>query len=163
MANASEDNPGPSDEAFKRETPSTYKWALGTSGLVAMATTAALSVKPEVAGQALAGLILFILLMFVVVSFETGTTAIADTNPLVKNAQRQAMVLSWFATIALVLGAASIMSSIFVRWPLDISFVEDTTSKKFLNSIRGPLVARVGFGSGPNWICDADHTANERP
>ena len=54
MANTGEGNPRPSDEAFQRETPSTYKWALGTSGLVAVATTAALSVKPEVAGQALA-------------------------------------------------------------------------------------------------------------
>jgi hypothetical protein len=41
----------------KQETPTTYKWALGAGGLVTVATTAALSVAPEVAGYALAGLI----------------------------------------------------------------------------------------------------------
>ncbi|MCP3387398.1 hypothetical protein NLM27_01205 [Bradyrhizobium sp. CCGB12] len=110
--------------------------ALGASGVVAVATTAALSVVPEVAGYALASLMFFILLMFIVVNLEIGTAAVAETNPLARNAQLQVKVLSWFATIALILGATSIMSSILLGWPLAISISQDTTSKKFLDSIK---------------------------
>ena len=124
------------DKEFRQQTPSTYKWAVGASGLVAAATAVSLTVAPEAAAYALAGLILFILLMFIVVSLEIGTTALANTNPLAQNAQSQVKVLSWFATISLIVGAASIISSILFAWPLPFALVQDTTSKKFLESIK---------------------------
>ncbi|MGY4378891.1 hypothetical protein ACVWZ3_006530 [Bradyrhizobium sp. i1.3.6] len=71
------------NQQFKEQTPNTYKWALGASGVVAVATTAALSIAPEVAGYAMAGLMFFILLMFIVVNLEIGTTA--NANPLAQN------------------------------------------------------------------------------
>ncbi|MET4201343.1 hypothetical protein [Bradyrhizobium sp. LA6.12] len=122
------------NQQFKEQTPNTYKWALGASGVVAVATTAALSIAPEVAGYAMAGLMFFILLMFIVVNLEIGTTA--NANPLAQNAQLQVKVLSWFATVALILGATSIMSSILLGWPLQISIAQDTGSKKYLDSIK---------------------------
>jgi hypothetical protein len=134
MANAAEQNVQANNQEFRQETPNTYKWALGASGLVAVATTAVLSIAPEVAGYALAGLMFFILLMFIVVNLEIGTAA--NTNPLAQNAQLQVKVLSWFATIALIVGAASMMSSILVGWPLEVSMTQDTNSKKFLDSIK---------------------------
>ncbi|MET3991032.1 hypothetical protein ABIB94_001446 [Bradyrhizobium sp. JR7.2] len=122
------------NQQFKEQTPNTYKWALGASGVVAVATTAALSIAPEVAGYAMAGLMFFILLMFIVVNLEIGTTA--NANPLAQNARLQVKVLSWFATVALILGATSIMSSILLGWPLQISIAQDTGSKKYLDSIK---------------------------
>lgn len=136
MAGVADQNIQANAQQFKEQTPNTYKWALGASGVVAVATTAALSIAPEVAGYAMAGLMFFILLMFIVVNLEIGTTAIADTNPLAQNAQLQVKVLSWFATVALILGATSIMSSILLGWPLQISIAQDTGSKKFLDSIK---------------------------
>jgi hypothetical protein len=122
------------DKKFKEQTPNTYKWAVGTSGLVAAATAVSVSIAPEASGYALACLILFILLMFIVVNFEIGTTTL--TNPLADNARLQVKVLSWFATIALIVGAASIISSILFAWPLPLVLVPDTTSKKFIDSIK---------------------------
>ncbi|PSO21756.1 hypothetical protein [Bradyrhizobium sp. MOS003] len=136
MTSVADQNSQTNMQQFKEQTPNTYKWALGASGLVAVATTAALSIVPEVAGYAMAGLLFFILLMFIVVNLEIGTTTIASTNPLAQNAQLQVKVLSWFATVALILGATSIMSSILFGWPLQISIAEDTGSKKFLDSIK---------------------------
>lgn len=136
MADVADQDIQANTREFKQQTPNTYKWALGASGVVAVATTAALSVAPEVAGYALAGLMFFILLMFIVVNLEIGTTAVADTNPLARNAQLQVKVLSWFATIALIVGVTSIISSVLLGWPLAISLAQDTTSKKFLDSIK---------------------------
>jgi hypothetical protein len=124
------------DKKFKKQTPGTYKWVAGASGLVTAATAVSLSVAPEAAGYALAGLILFILLMFIVVSLEIGTTALDSTNPLAPNARLQVKVLSWFATIAFIAGAASIICSILFAWPLPLAIVQDTTSKKFIESIK---------------------------
>jgi hypothetical protein len=124
------------DQTFRQQTPGVYKWAMGAGGLVAAATTAALSFKPETAGYSLSGLILFILLIFVVISLEMGTAKFDESNPIASNARLQVAVLSWFATIALVLGALAIITSILFRWPLDMSLSEDTTTKKYLASIK---------------------------
>src|SRR5262249_38275307 len=48
----------------------------------------------------------------------------------------QVLVLSWFATVALILGAISIMLSILFRWPLDMTFNEDKTTTTYLQSIK---------------------------
>jgi hypothetical protein len=96
---------------FERQTPETYKWAMGAGGLVVAATTAALTFKPETAGYSLSGLILFILLIFVVISLEMGTAVPKEQTPLARNARLQVRLLSWFATIALLIGASAIISS----------------------------------------------------
>ena len=69
------DSTSDTKKEFERQTPGTYKWAMGAGGLVVAATTAALAFKPETAGYSLSGLILFILLIFVVISLEMGTAA----------------------------------------------------------------------------------------
>jgi hypothetical protein len=145
MVDVSTDN-----EKFKQQAPSTYKWAVGASGVVAAATVVSTTVLPEAAGYALSCLILFILLMLIVVNLEIGTTALA--NPLAQNAQLQVKVLSWFAAIALIVGAASIISSILFAWPLPLALVQDTSSKKFLDSIKRydlskSSIERVGNGA----------------
>src|SRR5262249_54634323 len=122
---------------FKQQKPETYKWTMGAGGLVVDATTAALTFKPETAGYSLSGLILFILLIFVVISLEMGTAPLAEGNPLAQNARAQVTLLSWFSTLALVLGAAAIMSSILIRWPLDMSLNENKTTNAYLASIKG--------------------------
>ena len=121
---------------FREQTPNTYKWATGASGLVGVATAVAVSVAPEVAGYTLTGLVLFILLIFIVVNLEIGTTAGPAANDYTATARFQVKVLSWFATIAFIVGAASIMSSMLIHWPLQMEFVPDTTSEKYLNSIQ---------------------------
>jgi hypothetical protein len=126
MAQVSDKNVSLKDQNFKQQTPNTYRWALGASGVVAAATTATFSIKPDVAGYALAGLVLFILLMLVVVVLETGTTNNGTTL--------QVKVLSWFAVVAFISGAGAIMSSIAFKYPVDLS--QDTTSPKFLASIQ---------------------------
>jgi len=136
-------------DEFKRETPSTYRWAMGASGLVAVATATTLTLKPETAGYAITGLILFILLIFIVINLEVGTTP--QSNPLAQNAQLQVKVLSWFATIAFIVGAIAIMSSMLLRWPLDITFYEDKTTQKYLGSITRydlprTTIERAGMG-----------------
>jgi hypothetical protein len=124
------------DEEFKQQTPSIYKWAVGTSGLATAASAVSSSVAPETAGYALAGLVIFTLLMFIAANFEIGTTAVTNTNPLAQNARLQVKVLSWFATVAFIVGAASVISSLIFAWPLPLAIVQDTTSKKFLESIK---------------------------
>jgi uncharacterized integral membrane protein len=136
MANDSED-PRPTNQEFKQQTPETYKWAMGAGGLVVAATTAALTFKPETAGYSLSGLILFILLIFVVINLELGTATFKGSNPLANNARVQVTVLSWFATLALIVGASAIMSSILIRWPLDMSLNESKTTNGYLASIKG--------------------------
>ena len=131
MVNVNSDN-----KEFKKQTPSTFKWSVGASGIVAAAAAVSGSVAPEAAGYALAALILFILLMIIVVNLEIGTAARASASPLAQNAQLQVKVLSWFATVALIVGAASIISSFLFAWPLPLAIVQDTTSKKFLKSIK---------------------------
>jgi hypothetical protein len=137
---------------FERQTPGTYKWAMGAGGLVVAATTAALAFKPETAGYSLSGLILFILLIFVVISLEMGTAAPKELTPLAKNAQVQVTVLSWFATIALLIGASAIISSMLVRWPLDMSLNENKTTNSYLASIAGyDLPSSFIERGGPGW------------
>jgi hypothetical protein len=126
MAHVDDENEPLRNQEFKQQTPNTYKWALGASGVVAAATPATLSIEPDVAGYALAGLVLFILLMLVVVVLETGTT---DKGPTL-----QVKVLSWFAVVSFILGAGAIMSSIVFKYPVDLS--RDTTSPTFLASIQ---------------------------
>jgi hypothetical protein len=130
------DDPASQTDAFRQQTPGVYKWAMGAGGLVAAATTTSLTFKPDAAGYALSGLILFILLIFIVISLEMGTAKFDVSNPIAKNAQMQVTALSWFATVALVLGATSIMTSILFRWPLDMSLSEDTTTRSYLTSIK---------------------------
>jgi hypothetical protein len=136
MANGTA-NPASRDDEFKKQTPGAYKWAMGAGGLVAAATTASLALKPETAGYSLSGLVLFTLLIFVVISLEVGTSKPDESNPLAKNAQLQVKVLSWFATVALIMGAAAIMSSMLFMWPLDMALNEDRTTDKYLASIKG--------------------------
>jgi hypothetical protein len=121
---------------FKAQTPQTYKWATGAAGIVAAAVAAASAIKPETAGYSLAALVLFVLAVFIVISVEAGTTANVQTNPTAKNAQLQVFVLSWFATIAFILGAGALISSMLLQWPLNLSLVEDKSSQKFLDSIK---------------------------
>jgi hypothetical protein len=142
-------NPRPKHDEFKKETPSTYKWAMGASGLVAVATATTLTLKPETAGYAITGLILFILLIFIVINLEVGTTP--QSNPLAENAQLQVKVLSWFATIAFIIGAAAVMSSMLMRWPLDMTLYEDKTTQRYIGSIKRydlpwSTIERVGMG-----------------
>jgi hypothetical protein len=80
---------GTVEEEFKQQTPGAYKWAVGAGGLVVAATTAALAFKPETAGYSLSGLVLFILLIFVVISLEMGTTKLEGSSPLARNARIQ--------------------------------------------------------------------------
>jgi hypothetical protein len=136
MANGA-GNPSLQNDEFKKQTPGAYKWAMGAGGLVAAATTASLAFKPETAGYSLSGLVLFTLLIFIVISLEVGTSKPDESNPLAKNAQLQVKVLSWFATVALIMGAAAIMSSILFRWPQDMALNEDKTTNKYLASIKG--------------------------
>ena len=124
------------EEEFKQQTPGAYKWAVGAGGLVVAATTAALAFKPETAGYSLSGLVLFILLIFVVISLEMGTTKLEGSSPLARNARIQVTVLSWFATLAIMVGAAAIIASILVRWPLDMSLNENTKTDSYLASIQ---------------------------
>ena len=138
-------------EEFKRQTPGAYKWAIGAGGLVVAATTALLPFQLETAGYSLSCLVLFILLIFVVISLEMGTAKLEDSNPLAKSARRQVMLLSWFATVAIVVGATAIISSILLRWPLDMSLSENTRTDSYLDSIAryelpGSLLERVGQG-----------------
>lgn len=142
----------PNVQAFREQAPNTYKWALAASGLVAVATTAVLSVAPELAGYALVGLMFFILLIFIVINLEIGTAATAGANPLAPNAQLQVKVLSWFATIALIAGATSMMTSMLFGWPLRISMVEDTTSKKYLDSIKRYDLPQSSIERGKNGV-----------
>jgi hypothetical protein len=139
------------EQEFKQQTPGAYKWAVGAGGLVVAATTAALSFKPETAGYSLSGLVLFILLIFVVISLEMGTTKLEGSNPLARNARVQVTVLSWFATIAIMVGASAIISSILIRWPLDMSLNENTRTDSYLASIKryelpASLIERGGAG-----------------
>jgi hypothetical protein len=137
---------------FERQTPATYKWAMGAGGLAGAATTAALAFKPETAGYSLSALILFILLIFVVISLEMGTAAPKELSPLAKNARVQVTLLSWFATIALLIGASTIISSILVRWPLDMSLNENKTTNSYLASIKGyDLPSSFFERGGPGW------------
>ena len=139
-------------EEFERQTPGTYKWAMGAGGLVVAATTAALAFKPETAGYSLSGLILFILLIFVVISLEMGTAAPKELTPLARNAQVQVTLLSWFATIALLIGASAIISSMLLRWPLDMSLNENKTTNSYLASITGyDLPSSFFERGGPGW------------
>ena len=140
-------------EEFKRQTPGAYKWAVGAGGLVVAATTALLAVQPETAAYSLSGLVLFILLIFVVISLEMGTAKLEDSNPLAKNARRQVTLLSWFATLAIVVGASAIISSILLRWPLDISLNENTQERQLprvncavRTAIERPGAHRPGLG-----------------
>jgi hypothetical protein len=133
--NPSQNNQPQNYEPFRRETPGTYKWAMGAGGLVTAATTAVLAIKPDTAGYSLSGLILFILLIFIVISLEVGTAKLDKTNPLAKDAQLQVKVMSWFATWALMLGASAIISSIFFHWPLPVTLGEDRTTQKYLDDI----------------------------
>jgi hypothetical protein len=126
---------GTAEEEFKRQTPGAYKWAVGAGGVVVAATTAALAFKPETAGYSLSGLVLFILLIFVVISLEMGTAKLEGSSPLARNARIQVTVLSWFATIAIMIGATAIISSILIRWPLDMSLNENTTTDSYRASI----------------------------
>jgi hypothetical protein len=123
------------NESFRRETPGTYKWAMGAGGLVTAATTAVLAIKPDTAGYSLSGLILFILLIFIVISLEVGTSKPDKTNPLAEDALLQVKVMLWFATWAFILGASAFISSIFFHWPLPVTFGEDRTTQTYLNSI----------------------------
>jgi hypothetical protein len=137
---------------FERQTPGTYKWAMGAGGLVVAATTAFLAFKPETAGYSLSGLVLFILLIFVVISLEMGTAAPKELSPLAKSARAQVTLLSWFATFALLIGATAIILSILVRWPLDISFNENKTTNSYLASITGyDLPSSFFERGGPGW------------
>jgi hypothetical protein len=141
---------GTEEKEFKQQTPGAYKWAVGAGGLVVAATTAALAFKPETAGYSLSGLVLFILLIFVVISLEMGTAKLE--GPLAKNARIQVTVLSWFATIAIILGAAAIISSILIRWPLDMSLNEDKRTDSYLASIeRYNLPSSFFERGGPGW------------
>jgi hypothetical protein len=149
MANEAGSPPPRADE-FEKQTPSAYKWAVGAGGLVAAATTASLALKPETAGYSLSGLILFTLLIFVVISLEVGTSKPDESNPLARNAQLQVKVLSWFATFALVAGAAAIMSSMLFTWPLDMALNEDKTTNKYLASIKGYDLQSTFFERRPD-------------
>ena len=140
------------EEEFKLQTPGAYKWAVGAGGLVVAATTAALSFKPETAGYSLSGLVLFILLIFVVISLEMGTGKLEGSSPLARNARVQVTVLSWFATIAIIVGATAIVSSILTRWPLDMSLNENTRTDGYLASIRRyDLPSSFLERGGPGW------------
>ena len=139
-------------EEFKRQTPGAYKWAVGAGGLVVAATTALLAFQPETAGYSLSGLVLFILLIFVVISLEMGTTKLEDSNPLARSARRQVTLLSWFATLAIVVGATAIISSILLRWPLDMSLTENTRTDSYLESIaRYELPSSFLERTGRGW------------
>ncbi|WP_027584924.1 hypothetical protein [Bradyrhizobium sp. Ai1a-2] len=143
---------GTGEEEFKKQTPGAYKWAVGAGGLVVAATTAALAFKPETAGYSLSGLVLFILLIFVVISLEMGTEKLEGSSPLAKNARIQVTVLSWFATVAIIVGASAIISSILLRWPLDMSLNEDTRTDSYLASIeRYDLPGTFFERGGPGW------------
>jgi hypothetical protein len=120
-----------SKSEFKAQTPQTYKWAIGAAGLVAAAATAASAIKPEAAGYSLGALVLFVLAVFIVISLEAGTTASVQANPIAKNAQYQVWVLSWFSTIAFVLGAGALISSMLLQWPINLSLVEDKDLAEF--------------------------------
>jgi hypothetical protein len=124
-----------SDE-FKSQTPETYKWVIGAGGVITAATTALLAYKPETAGYSLSATILFILLVFIVIGVEKGTSQLDTTNPVAKAAKIQVIFLSWFATISLSLGALAIISSILFTWPLDMSLGENKTTAKYINSIK---------------------------
>jgi hypothetical protein len=112
MANVDDENTLPKNQEFKKLTPGTYRLAVGAGGLLAMATTMTVAVmKPDVAGYALAGLVLFILLMLVVFVLENGINE--------RGLSLQMKVLSWFAIIAFMLGTGAIMWSIVLPdlWP----------------------------------------------
>jgi hypothetical protein len=88
--------------------------------------------------------------VFIVISLEAGTNASVQANPIAKNAQYQVWVLSWFSTIAFILGASALISSMLIQWPIsNLSLVEDKTSQKFLDSIKQydsqyKVIERVG-------------------
>jgi hypothetical protein len=140
-------------DEFKQQTPEVYRWAMGAGGLVAAGTTAVLAYKPDTAGYALSGLILFILLIFVVISLERGTAKFDESNPLTKNARWQVQVLSWFSTMALIVAATAIISSIFTGYPLELSLNEDRTSNRYLASIKRYDLGQWSFfeRDGQNW------------
>jgi hypothetical protein len=68
-------------------------------------------------------------------------------------------VLSWFATVAIIVGATAIILSILTRWPLDMSLNEDTTTESYRASIvryNLPMsfIERGGLGWEEKWKKD---------
>ena len=113
-------------EDFSSKAPGVYRWAVAAVGFMAAVMSVAWIVNPENIVSIACITVFFILLIFLLFSFEKTDI---DTK-------LQSRILSWFSSILLMFTSSCILISAFWGWPLVFTFESKLDAARVAQKVK---------------------------